>query len=427
MVELVLNELNSEITATKAFIDGKTVILGDVDACGVIELSVNLFKALFLYQTDSELEGADIKYYTIYNSDFLFNPADSKLDKPQSFGAIAQLNTSTMCLKQDFIRYIALKLFGTHHGVDLFVNEDELVMSLYDTIAEAMGINYDLMDSLNYIDGSNVNLFQDTTFKKVYDFRIERYVYCYTKYATDAFNTSENLCRELMLQLVKLDPARFRNIQNTSYMQPLPFIAGDTINFKIGINAADGQELLTSVAPIPKRTYQIKIILTDTIYGNLPDPETKAIVNYIQSAPSPTLNFTNYADLEMYDYVLFKFSLYLQTAETSIENGVNAYVTGMLKIYPKAFYDDYVSFSNIINGNSNYEIDSTNNRMFYIQNLKNVNSAANSLFISVNATTGDFAFNINTTMIANLQLELYNNGKLPIQYISSKNFDINFI
>ena len=99
----------------------------------------------------------------------------------------------------------------------------------------------------------------------------------------------------------------------------------------------------------------------------------------------------------------------------------------MLKIYPKAFYNDDLSFNNIINGNSNYEVDSPNGRMFYIQNFKNVNSAANALTISVNATTGDFAFNIDTLMIANLQLELYNNGKLPIQYISSKNFDINFI
>lgn len=427
MVELILNELNTEITATKALIDGKIVYLGVVDACGVLEMSVNMFKTLFLYQTDSELVGQDIKYYTIYNPDFLFNPADSKLDKPQSFGAIAQMNTDTMYLKTDFIRYLALKLFGTHYGVDLFVNEEELVQEMYDRIAVAMGINYELIDSLNYIDGTNANLTLDTQYKKVYDYRIERYVHCYTRYATDAFNTNKNLCRELMLQLVALDPARFQNIQNTSYMQPLPFIAGDSINFKIGINAASGQELLTGVAPIPKRTYQIKIILTDTIYGTLPDPETKAIVNYVQSAPSPTLNFTNYANLEVYDYVLFKVGLYLQTAETNIENGINSYVTGIIKIYPKAFYNCDLSFNNIINGSSNYEIDSQNSRIFYIHRLKNVNSAADALSISVNATTGDFVFNINTSLIANLQIELCNNGKLPIQYISSKNFDINFI
>ena len=428
MVELILNQLNTEITATKALIDGKIVILGDVDACGVLEMSVNMFKTLFLYQTDSEFEAKQIKYYTIYNPDFLFNPADSKLDKPQSFGAIAQMNTETMFLKTDYIRYLALKLFGTHYGVDLFVNEEELVQAMYDRIAVAMGVNYALIDSLNYIDGSNVNLSVDTQFKKVYDYRIERYVYCYTKYATDNFNTNQNLCRELMLQLLQLDPMRFQNIQDTSFMQPLPFIAGDSINFKIGINAAQDQELLTGVTTIPKRTYQIKIILTDTIYGDIPAPETKAIVNYIQTNAAPALNFTNYADLETYDYVLFKVSLYLQTAETNIENGINAYVTGMLKIYPKAFNGiTTFPFSNMVNGSSNYEIDDTNGRMFYIHHMKNVNSAASALSITINATTGDFTFNINTPMIANFQIDLQNNGKLPIQYISSKNFDINFI
>ena len=47
-----------------------------------------------------------------------------------------------------------------------------------------------------------------------------------------------------MLQILELDPSRYQNMENTSLMQPLPFIAGDTINFKIGINAAEGQELL---------------------------------------------------------------------------------------------------------------------------------------------------------------------------------------
>ena len=86
-----------------------------------------------------------------------------------------------------------------------------------------------------------------------------------------------------------------------------------------------------------------------------------------------------------------------------------------------------MSFNNIINGSSNYEIDSPNSRMFYIHRFKNINSAADALSITINATTGDFIFNIDTPMIANLQVELHNNGKLPIQYISSKNFDINFI
>jgi hypothetical protein len=428
MVELILNELNTEITAAKALINGKIVILEGIDACGVIELSVNLFKTLFFYQTDALFDDNQVKYYTSYNPDFIFNAAESKLDHNLSFGAIEVTNTNRMFLTDDFIRYLAVKLFGTFNGVDLFVNEVELEQSLYEKITLSMETNYATINSLNYIDGSNVNLLLDTKYTKAYDYRIDRYVYCYTKYTTDSFNTKQNLCRELMLQILQLDPARFQNIQNTSSMQPLPFIAGDTINFKIGINAAEGQELLTNVDPILKRTYQIKIILTDTIYKTIPDPETKAIVNYIQSNPFPTLNFTNYSDLETYDYILFKFSLYLQTEENNIEQGINAYTTGIIKIYPKAFNGiNTFEFSNNINGNSNYEIDASDSRMFYINDMTNINSAANVLSITIDSTTGDFMFNIDTTMIVNFQMELQNNGKLPIQYISSKHFDINFI
>ena len=48
MVELVLNELNAEITASKGLLDGKEVLLDGIDACAVYELSVGLFKSIFL-------------------------------------------------------------------------------------------------------------------------------------------------------------------------------------------------------------------------------------------------------------------------------------------------------------------------------------------------------------------------------------------
>jgi hypothetical protein len=316
-------------------------------------------------------------------------------------------------------------LFGTHYGVDLFTNESELVDSLSTNIETNMNANYSSMSSLNYIDGSNENVLADTYVQKVYDYRIDRYVHTQTKYTTDDFDSENNLCRELLLQLIEHDPVRFQDIQATDKPQQLPFIVGDAINFKIGIHASEGQELLTGVAPIPVRTYQIKIVLKNTPYKTIPMPETTAIVNYIQASPFPRLQFINFNDLEMFDFILFKFSIYLQSEEI---NNVNSYVTGMMQIYPKAFNGNITfPFSNVINGNSNYQIDSSHNRMFYIQNMENVNLAADLLSITVNASSGEFVFNINTPNTLHLQVELQNNGKLPIQYISSKNFDINFI
>jgi hypothetical protein len=55
-----------------------------------------------------------------------------------------------------------------------------------------------------------------------------------------------------------------------------------------------------------------------------------------------------------------------------------------------------------------------------------VNNASN--YITIHNTNNNFVFEINpNTNIINFQIELQNNGKLPMQYISSTNFDINFI
>ena len=435
MVEILINQFDTEIIANTFSINGQTIILENIDACGVIEMSVHLFKTLFFYQLDSYID--KIKYYTVYNPDFVFNPTNAKLDRVGGFGAIATVNTNLMDIKNDYMKYVALKLFGTHYGINLFKNITEM-LNFLSTISETALSNVygSLMTSYNYIDGNSADITTNTKLDQVYDYRIDRYVYSYTKYTTDTFDTNNNLCRELLLQLLELAPERFNDISNSYIPQPLPFMIGDIINFKIAIHAAAGQELITRASPIPVRTYQIKIVLNNDAYNKpLSLPQTKASVQYVYLNPFPRLNFTNYNELEMYDYTLFYFSAYLQTAATNVNNGTNvnnstlSYVTGMIQIYPKAFNGiTTFPFNNVIQGNSNYETDSSN-RMFYIHNMTNVNSAAESLSITVNATTGDFIFNINTndTMFVQLQVELHNNGKLPIQYIASKNFDINFI
>lgn len=432
MVEILINQLDTEIIANTFSINGQTIILENIDACGVIDMSVHLFKTLFFYQLDSYID--KIKYYTVHNPDFVFNPTNAKLDRVGGFGEIATVNTNLMDIKNDYMKYIALKLFGTHYGINLFKNITEM-LNFLSTISETALSNVygTLMTSYNYIDGNSADITTNTQLDQVYDYRTNRYVYKYTKYTTDTFDTNNNLCRELLLQLLELAPERFNDISNSYIPQPLPFMVGDIINFKISIHAAAGQELITRASPIPVRTYQIKILLNNDAYKPLLSPQTKASVQYVDTNPFPRLNFTNYNELELYDYTLFYFSVYFQTATTNINNGTNtgngtiSHVTGMIQIYPKAFNGTTTfPFNNVIQGNSNYETN-TINRMFYIHNMVNVNSAADLLSITVNATTGDFIFNINTETIVQLQVELQNNGKLPIQNIASKNFDINFI
>lgn len=439
MVELILNELNTEITVDKALIDGKEVLLDGIDACAVYELSVGLFKSMFLFQTDSTYnENQKIKYYTFVNPEFNYLLSMSKLDKPESFGEIAKLDTNTMIISCDYIRYLALRLFGTHLGVDLFINEEELDTDLKTKLNGCMANNYTICQNINAIDGTDGSLNTDTIETYEYDYRISRYTKCYTKYFLDNNIKNKNLCRELMLQMLFSNPQRFQNIQNTPGKQPLPFIAGDSINFKIGINAAKNQHLLTGVVNIPKRTYQIKLILIDTIYPPIPNRETTATITYTGiNILFPTIKFTNYTSLNYYDFVLFKLTLYIQKPNTNINDGQNSYLTTYLKIYPKAFPNNGIitfPFNNLIDGNSNYEITPSAElpygRIFYLLNLYSINNADN--YITIKNYNNEFIFEINPNVYyinntINFQVELQNNGNIALQDVSSKNFDINFI
>ena len=123
--------------------------LNDINACAVYELSVGLFKSMFMFQIDLNYnETNKIKYYTFANPDFNFILSQSKLDNALSFGAIAEMNTTTMIISIDYTRYLALNLFGTHLGIDLFVNEDALVNDINNKLNNAMTNNYNIKQLL---------------------------------------------------------------------------------------------------------------------------------------------------------------------------------------------------------------------------------------------------------------------------------------
>jgi hypothetical protein len=61
----------------------------------------------------------------------LINPSNAMLDKGDSSSPILSVGIpSKMLVKHDFLRYLALKLFNTAQGVDLFNNESALISNL---------------------------------------------------------------------------------------------------------------------------------------------------------------------------------------------------------------------------------------------------------------------------------------------------------
>jgi hypothetical protein len=267
-VDIVLSDLSFSVQMlTEAAMDTKLPPdLYDVSAIAVFTISTDVMKNVFQFRTDSldidNIEGTDIRYYVDmgqWPSDLVINPANAALDYPiYSSGAIAvqsynedQFDSTQMMVKHDYIRYLALQLFGSHDATDIFNNETELITNLEEIGDGSVPghVWYDISYALHRVSttGSNMDLTTDP--------------YTGQLSMTNAITTPDNLCREMFLQIAAVTPERLQNVQETSYPQSLLFQEGDSINFKVTIHAAENQHLLTGVNPIPSRTYQIKLYM----------------------------------------------------------------------------------------------------------------------------------------------------------------------
>ena len=449
MANIVLDTFDSDITLTEmAILKGKIFLLKGVDACAVYEMSVQLLRSMFLYETNAEFHLSTIKYYTQSNPDFFFNPANAQLNNPKSFGAIASADSNglyssdKMTLKYDFVRYLSLKLFNTVNAVDLFVNLDELIDDITEKLNNAMKRNVKIIDQTDSIRGTHPALRTNTYKSTIFDHVLDEYVTTYLKYMDD--DCDRNICRELLHQLLKLDSSRFNNITNTNTPRALPFESGDSINFKISVNPAPNQCLLTGVPPIMARTYQIKIVLTDEVMPIMPiipcKPtlrRKKRVAYAYNPTHRPAIVFRNINQLSMmdyYDYVLFRYNIII--ADHFEDSIVYRYISGLLQIYPKAFNGitttcgtQRFSFSNeLSDSNSSYQNTVSHGhygRMFYLQQTKDFGS---NIYVHI-SKSGCFEFELTRVdnQRASINVELINAGKLTYEAITTKYFDINIL
>jgi hypothetical protein len=88
------------------------------------------------------------------------------------------------------------------------------------------------------------------------------------KYLTNDASGNTNLSRELFRQIAASEPSRFYNNGadiSGSGLRQMPLHENDSINFKLTITAAPGQNIVTGVTIIPSRTYLIKMVLKNTV------------------------------------------------------------------------------------------------------------------------------------------------------------------
>ena len=265
-VPFCVSALDTAVEMSKsAYFNSSTTQLPTTDATAVFYVKLSDMSAVFKFQTDArdinDLSGSDIKYYVFRKSwpaNLKLNFCHAMLNKTESSGALTagggsgtSFEPTKSLIKHDFIRYIALHLFNTIYGVDLFANESELLENLsYHGEVTRVGIE-SVLDTISTT-SADITMDMDSSGNR---------------YLTDADNSISNISRELLCQIADNDPSRLSTIVNTAGIQSIPFLENDSLNIKLTVAANQNQHLLTGVSEIPLRTYNVKLVMKTDISG----------------------------------------------------------------------------------------------------------------------------------------------------------------
>lgn len=258
MVNFTLSALNQEFTVgISGELAGEAPASWDVSAVAVYNVRLSDMLDVFKFQSDSfdvnDDNAADIQYYvykSLWPATLKLNPVHAAMSADGGAPGPVLVTSETIVatknlVKHDFLRYLALKLFNTPHGVDLFSNEEALLADLVSKGATARGSiesALETVDQAHAASGTAPN-----------------------KYSTNALTTPANICRELMRQVASAAASRFYGMENVTTIQSVPIAAGDTLNFKLSVSAAAGQEDLTDrPAAFDTRVYQIQLVVVDS-------------------------------------------------------------------------------------------------------------------------------------------------------------------
>jgi hypothetical protein len=255
MVNFTLTGLNQEFTlGVSGELAAQAPETLDVSASAVYNIKLSDMRNVFKFQSDSfdvnNVDASDIKYYVFDDSNawptnLVLNPAHADMSNNPIFATGGDIVANRNKLKHDYVRYLALKLFNTAYGVDLFSNEDALLGDLvtkgalaHTAIKSALAAVSTTAAGLPATDGSG------------------------NKYATNDLSNNTNFSRELLRQVASVAPSRFAGTENVSTVQSVPLEVNDTINFKLSVSAAPNQHNLTGVAgPFPIRVYKVTLVL----------------------------------------------------------------------------------------------------------------------------------------------------------------------
>tara|TARA_B100001175_G_C19501918_1_gene638585 strand:- start:926 stop:1825 length:900 start_codon:yes stop_codon:yes gene_type:complete len=252
----------------------------DASATAIFYIDNDTLKNVFRFSSNSwdinDISAQDIHYFTFMENwpdNFNISPVNAQLNKWPGENAISDIPIhEKMLVKHDFVRYLALKLFKTPAGVDLFNNEEDLINSLnilgeetfQQDISGLLWAKNAYTDINDVSEGGDYESNNEDNTKFFIDPSVNRVC------TTDEFDSSENITRELFRQILNGAPERFNDISfvavdvdgsDVHYTAPLPFEQDDFISFKFTINPATGQHLLTQTTEFGARVYRIRLVI----------------------------------------------------------------------------------------------------------------------------------------------------------------------
>lgn len=265
---------------TTIYLDVSGTMLGesffiDASAHATIEVDLNKVRSAFQFQSDSSdvlnSPDDDVKFYLkesdFWSAGFRYNAADAQLlSTGGTTGPIAvgfPPNKSMVC--HDFVRYLADKLFNTHHGVDLLDNEAELLENIR---LKATKVWDNMNTVVDQYKDDNITLTNQDANGDYYTTNID----------------TDSIVRKLYEQMIYTlaGKERFKGPIITGVRQDLPFEVDDTIEIKLIINPQPDQHTLTNVSVLGPRTYKIIYVLKSIPVGPARDnPEGSNYYSYI--------------------------------------------------------------------------------------------------------------------------------------------------
>jgi hypothetical protein len=236
--DFYLNGLDTSANSIHADLSGNaTSPFTGMDASATIDVSLNLLKSIFMFQSDSvdvcNNVLSDVKYKVVDpTTSWVYSPADADLLEANGIVPSADLNL----VQHDWVRYLAQSLFGTHLGVDLFTNEEEVRSNLVTDSLNALKGRFTALAGLGELNDDNV---------------------------VDENEVEINPSRQILRQITVNDSTRLDELgseDGNGYFE-MPLIAGDKLYFIFTAKSDANQTDIVAGSTLPAdRTYLIRMV-----------------------------------------------------------------------------------------------------------------------------------------------------------------------